>query len=135
MQLVLNTSTYGTWTASAYANGTQVGTNAVFAAQTINYAGIGHNLNPGVPQWNSWSLSQQQVVSLTPTNIMVTQSNNSLYLSWPTDHLGWQLQVQTNTLSTGLGNNWVNVTGSALTNQVVIPVNPVNGAVYYRLLY
>ncbi|HTB84226.1 MAG TPA: LamG-like jellyroll fold domain-containing protein [Candidatus Sulfotelmatobacter sp.] len=135
MQLVLNTSTYGTWTASSFINGTQMGTNAVFAAQPINFAGIGQNLNPGVTQWNYWALTQQQVVSLVPTNIMVLQSNSSLYLSWPTDHLGWQLQVQTNSLSTGLGTNWINVAGSALTNQVVIPVNPANGAVFYRLLY
>jgi hypothetical protein len=135
MQLVLNTSTYGTWTASSYANGTQVGTNAVFAAQPISYAGIGQNLNPGVTQWNYWTLSQQQVVSLVPTNIMVTQSNNNLYLSWPTDHLGWQLQVQTNALNTGIGTNWANVAASALTNQVVVPVIPANGAVFYRLLY
>jgi hypothetical protein len=57
-----------------------------------------------------------------------------LQISWPTDHTGWQLQAQTNTLTTGLGTNWVNVPASAQTNQQVWPLNATNGAVFFRLV-
>ena len=57
-----------------------------------------------------------------------------LQISWPTDHTGWQLQSQTNNLTSGLGTNWVNVPGSMQTNQMAMPLNATNGAVFFRLL-
>ncbi len=54
-----------------------------------------------------------------------------LQISWPTDHTGWQLQAQTNTLTSG---NWVNVPGSMQTNQIAMPLNATNGVVFFRLL-
>ncbi len=70
--------------------------------------------------------------NLTPTNILAGVTNGQLTLSWPLDHIGWVLQVQTNTL---IPTNWVNVAGSASTNQVTTPVIPTNGAVFYRMIY
>ena len=81
------------------------------------------------------TLSITNAINTSPTNIVFAATNNNLYLTWPTDHVGWQLQAQTNSLSVGLGTNWVNVTGSAATNQVIVPVNPGNGSVFYRLIY
>jgi hypothetical protein len=60
-------------------------------------------------------------------------SGQSLTLSWPADHLGWYLQSQTNSLSTGLGANWVDVAGSSATNTLVLPIVPGNPAVFYRM--
>lgn len=74
-------------------------------------------------------------VDPNPTNIGFTAGNNALTLSWPLDHTGWILQAQTNDVTLGLSNNWVNVTGSDSTNQVVMPVDPNNGTVFYRLIY
>jgi hypothetical protein len=74
-------------------------------------------------------------VNPNPTNIVFSVAGNELTLTWPTDHIGWQLQAQTNTLSVGIGTNWVNVSGTSTTNQVVIPVNPNDGSVFYRLKY
>lgn len=80
--------------------------------------------------------SQPVTVSSNPTNIVFSlTANNQLTLSWPADHIGWTLQAQTNSLSVGLGANWVNVTGSSTTNQVVIPISLTNGSVFYRLIY
>jgi len=62
-------------------------------------------------------------------------SGGNLSLSWPADHVGWVLQVQTNSLGAGLGTNWVDVPGSATTNAVSIPVSSGSGAVFYRLKY
>lgn len=73
-------------------------------------------------------------VNPNPPKMGITVSNNIVYVTWPVDHTGWQLQAQTNNLSVGISTNWVNVSGSATTNQVVFPIN-ANDAVFYRLLY
>ena len=62
-------------------------------------------------------------------------NGTQLQLSWPTSHIGWRLQAQTNSSNTGLATNWVNVSGSALTNQSTFPVNTANGSVFLRLIY
>jgi len=73
--------------------------------------------------------------SLNPVNITCSVSGGQLTLSWPADHLGWTLQTQTNTLSTGLSGTWYPVSGSTATNSMTFPVNPANPAVFYRLKY
>ena len=75
------------------------------------------------------------VVAGNPTNITYQVAAGKLALSWPGDHLGWRLQAQTNNLAHGLGTNWSDVAGSAITNQLAIPINPANGSVFYRLIY
>lgn len=69
----------------------------------------------------------------SPLLTFTTSGGSAMTFSWPADHRGWLLQVQTNGLSTGLGTNWFTVSGSAATNQIVLPLNPANGAVFYRL--
>jgi hypothetical protein len=70
-----------------------------------------------------------------PTNLTLQVSSASLTLNWPANHIGWQLQSQTNNLNQGLGTNWSEVSGSTTTNQMLIPINPTNGSVFYRLEY
>jgi hypothetical protein len=62
-------------------------------------------------------------------------SGGNLTLSWPSDHTGWRLQVQTNTVSTGLKNNWYDVSNSTTTNQMTFSLDQANGCVFYRLVY
>lgn len=69
--------------------------------------------------------------SNVPANVTVQASNNQLLLSWPQDHLGWVLQMQTN----GLGNNWVDVPNSANVTSTNIPIDPTQGSVFLRLAY
>jgi len=94
--------------------------NAVSSAPYI--AGTG-NLQIGTP------------VATNSTSLSYTFGGTNLTFSWPQDHTGWQLQVQTNSLSVGLGTNWVIVAGSAATNQITVPVVVTNGSVFYRLVY
>jgi hypothetical protein len=75
------------------------------------------------------------LVNSNPTNIVFSVSNNQLRLSWPSDHIGWQLQAQTNKVSVGISTNWANVTGSTSTDTMVFPLNATNGTVFYRLIY
>jgi hypothetical protein len=35
----------------------------------------------------------------------------------------------------GLGTNWWTVSGSTLTNQFALPVNPANGNVFFRVAF
>jgi hypothetical protein len=56
-----------------------------------------------------------------------------MLLSWPADHQGWILQQQTNSLSAGLGTNWVDVAGSSSITSTNITINSTSPAVYYRL--
>jgi hypothetical protein len=74
-------------------------------------------------------------VSLVPTNLVCQAVSGQLQLSWPADHLGWRLEIQTNTLSTGLGTNWTNVPGSTNVYQTSLAINATNGAVFLRLVY
>jgi hypothetical protein len=57
-------------------------------------------------------------------------SGNQLVVSWPSDHVGWTLQVQTNDFR-GV---WFDVLGSASTNQVYLPIDPANKDVFYRMI-
>lgn len=84
---------------------------------------------------NVSSVYSPVTVNTNPTNITTSVSGGNLTLSWPTDHTGWTLQTQTNSLSVGLGTNWVNVAGSATTNQITIPISAVNSSVFFRLIY
>jgi autotransporter-associated beta strand protein len=74
-------------------------------------------------------------IPTAPTNISFTLSGTNLAINWPVSYQGWVLQVQTNSLSTGLSNNWVDVPGSANVNSMNMPINPANPTVFYRLRY
>lgn len=89
--------------------------------------------------WNTNSLyvtgeiSVQSQVSNVPTNLVFSASSGSLTLSWPSSHIGWKLQVQTNQISSGLGGIWWDVANSTTTNSVTVPIDPAAPTVFYRL--
>lgn len=77
-------------------------------------------------------------VNTNPTNITTQVSGNVLTLSWPADHTGWRLLVQTNNLALGVSastNDWGTVTGSSATNSVSLTNNPSLPDEFYRLVY
>jgi len=45
------------------------------------------------------------------------------------------LQSQTNAINAGLSTNWLTIPGTDATNQALVPVNPANGSVFFRLIY
>lgn len=61
-------------------------------------------------------------------------NTGQLALNWPSDHTGWILQAQTNSPGSGLGTNWVTISGTDSTNQIVLPVKRANGSVFFRLV-
>ena len=72
-------------------------------------------------------------IATNPTNITFSVSGSALSLSWPADHMGWILQSQTNSLSTGLGTNWTDVAGSTSITSTNITVSPALPTAFYRL--
>jgi hypothetical protein len=72
------------------------------------------------------------IVSLPQTpQLSLGFTDQQLQIQWPSAYLGWELQVQTNSL---IGTNWVTVPDSMLTNQISFPVNPANTSVFFRLV-
>jgi len=98
-------------------------------------------LGPGLgwaTNLTSGSLLVVPTVNTNPTNIVAALTNNVLTLSWPADHTGWRLLVQTNSLTTGLSSNtndWTPVAGSAAINQTNLQINPALPTEFYRLVY
>jgi hypothetical protein len=84
---------------------------------------------------NSLQASATCLPSSVATNILWQVSSGQLQLSWPQDHLGWRLQIQTNDLSKGLGTNWVTVPNSTNVYQTNVTVNATNGSVFLRMVY
>jgi hypothetical protein len=82
-------------------------------------------------------VAEYGVVGVATNSPYITNSisGNVLTLSWPADHIGWRLQVQTNALSSGLGSNWTDVAGSTSVDSVSVTINPANGTVFYRMVY
>lgn len=142
------------WFASSNANSynlkrstTNDGTYAMIAnVAATNYSDAA--LNPGttyfyvVSATNSFAESADSIQasavplpSLISTNLNFQVKGNQLQLSWPPDHLGWWLQIQTNNLNSGLGTNWVDWPGSTNIFSTNIVIGPNNSAVFLRLSY
>jgi hypothetical protein len=84
---------------------------------------------------NSLQASAAPLPSSLSTNINFQILSGQMQLSWPQDHLGWRLQIQTNDLSEGLGANWITVPNSTNVDQMNISLSPTNGSVFLRLVY
>jgi autotransporter-associated beta strand protein len=137
--------TYGGTLSLTNLSGT-LATNDTFKIfSAAGYSGAFAGITPAIPApgfaWNTNTLTTDgtlrilQTVNLTPTNLTSVVSNNVLTLSWPADHIGWQLQIQTNPASVGLNTNWVNVMGSAPTNQMSFPIDPASDTIFYRMIF
>jgi hypothetical protein len=74
-------------------------------------------------------------VSTSPPTLATSKSGNSLTFSWPQDHAGWRLQVQTNSMTTGISTNWFTVPGSTNVLSLTVPIVSTNPTVFYRLIY
>jgi polygalacturonase len=112
-------------------------TNYADAAVTdgVTYFYVVTAVVAGVESTNSTQASAAPLPSNQPANIVAQMGSGTLQLAWPQDHLGWRLQMQTNSPSGGLGTNWVTVPNSTNVFQTNIIINPANGPVFLRLVY
>jgi Concanavalin A-like lectin/glucanases superfamily len=72
--------------------------------------------------------------SFVQPTISSSVSGSNLEFTWPGDFLGWKLQVQTNSISVGISDNWVDVDGSTGVTNISVPIVIGNGSVFYRLV-
>ena len=93
-------------------------TNANFTVQVTDHDGYS---------------STQNMSLATALTVSTAFDGTHLQLTWPTNYLGWELQVQTNAPGAGLGTNWYPVTASTATNRVLILINRSSATVFYRL--
>ena len=116
-----------------YLNGSDPTLNNLSVNLPVGYTG--HLIDDGV---STISVSLTSTVSTSPFVLTNSVANGQILLSWPASHIGWRLEVQTNSLATGLNTNssaWFTVPNSTVVDQTNFPVNPANGAVFYRMVY
>ena len=124
---------------SAGTGGSVSGT--VPAAVTITGSGMGTGGTATLSlSGNELYLNIAGAVTVNTNSPVLTNSYNagSLTLSWPADHIGWRLLVQTNHLATGISVNlsdWATVANSAATNALTLPVDATKPTEFYRLVY
>jgi hypothetical protein len=122
--------------------GVMTGTNILTTEMTLP-AGMTNGTYPlfitanGITS-DAFNFTVGNIVSLTPPKIIVAANKTSLNLSWPADHIGWRLLMQTNNLAKGVSSNtndWGTISGSSVTNLVSVPIVPANPTEFFRLVY
>jgi len=115
---------------------------SVFRLFSIPVSGFSSVTLPAGYGWNNKlsvdgtiELVSGGVVNTNPPVVTSISTGGTLTLNWPASHIGWSLQVQTNTLAVGISTNWVLVPGSATTNTATVNISPAAPAVFYRLTY
>jgi alpha-N-arabinofuranosidase len=129
---VKRSTTSGSGYSAVATNTSLVFTNAGLSNGTLYYYVVSA-LNGAGESTNSTPVSARPTSSASVA-MNAVNAGGQLQISWPTDHTGWQLQSQTNHLTSGLGTNWVNLPASMQTNQMTVPLNSTNGAVFFRLV-
>jgi hypothetical protein len=108
-------------------------TNTGLANGTLYYFSVSAT-NAAGESTNSAQVSVRPV-SLASAELTSVVSSGQLQLSWPADHIGWRLQIQTNSPGAGLRTNWSDVPGSSSTSSVITPISAANGSAFFRLIF
>jgi len=142
----LTSVTYGGTLTLSNRAGVITSSNAFKLFSANSYRGAFATIIPASPgpglAWNTNTLTTDgtlRIVSTSPVPITggltPCPPSSCLTLSWPSDHIGWRLQIQTNSNSVGLNTNWRDVPNSIVTNQITFTLDPLAGCVFYRLVY
>ena len=136
-QLQLDGTPIGTYSppesAQSYADYTATFTAPAAGSHTLAF--VGTNTNGGDNTVLLDNVRLALAPSLAVPHLAWQVAGGQIQLLWPPDHAGWELQMQTNTLSFGLGTNWIKVLGSAFTNQFVLPIGLANSSAFFRVIY
>jgi len=121
---------------SAVTNSLSLGGNTlVLPTNTVALRVVSQDLS----QTNVYTVNVLLQPSATVPKLTNSVSGSTLTLTWPADHLGYRLLVQTNNLNKGVSgniNDWGTVPGSTVittTNITIIKTGVTN--VYYKLVY
>ena len=86
----------------------------------------------------TYTVNVMELPNLTTPRLTNSLSNGTLTLSWPADHLGFRLLLQTNNLNLGVSpnlNDWGAVTGSTVVTTTNLSILPGYLDEFYRLVY
>jgi autotransporter-associated beta strand protein len=104
--------------------------------QAVSSGGGMTIVSPGFTVQNNLAVDGSVTVTgiQSPPTISFTVSGGQLTLTWPASWTGGVLlQVQTNSVSKGLGTNWVTIPGTDASNSYTATISRTNGCVFYRL--
>jgi len=89
----------------------------------------------GGANFRSWfdGVGYAPVISTSFADLKHSIHNSSLELSWPIDHTGWHLQINTADLADS--SSWITLPGSAETNRLLQTFQPETHRAYFRLVY
>ncbi len=136
-QLQLDGTVIGTYsppeTAQSYADYSTTFTPSASGSHTLAFAGTDSNGGDNTVFIDNVRLALAPL--LTKPQIAWQIAGGQIQVLWPSDHTGWELQMQTNSTGLGLGTNWVTVAGSTLTNQFSLPLNASGGSVFFRVAF
>ncbi len=136
-QLSMDGTTIGSYappeSAQSYSNYTAIFTASSATNHTIVF--VGTDINGGDNTVFLDNVLINPTPSLTSPKLSWLSLGGKIQFSWPADHTGWRLQVQTNPPNFGLGTNWLALPGSLATNGLSVIMNPTSGNVFYRLVY
>ena len=119
-------STIASTATTSYANGGLAnGTMYYYVVSATNSVGESGDSAP----------ASGRPVSPVPPMLGSEASGGQVQFTWPAANTGWRLESQTNLSGLGLRTNWVMMPTSTETNQVVVPIDPANGSVFFRLVY
>ena len=113
-------------------NGVASGTNTLSLSAPLNIVAV-QVVSQDLSQTNVYTVNELLQPSLVPALMMNSVSGNALTLTWAGDHLGWI--AQSNALDLSNTNYWFDIPSSQSATNLIIPVNPENPQVYYRLRY
>jgi hypothetical protein len=92
------------------------------------------NVNwPQEPWYLTFRATNPRTLAYQTPQLTGAANGDHFNVAWPAGYVGWQLQVQTNSLGGGIGSNWVNVAASIATNYLSLPRDRDNSCVLYRL--
>jgi hypothetical protein len=69
-----------------------------------------------------------------PPILSVVGQGMTLRVTWPSDRIGWRLEMQTNFFTAGQRDHWVTLPDSNATNQMLINIGEFESA-FFRLVY
>jgi hypothetical protein len=130
LSLNVNGGGYGT----SVTNSLTSGATSLLLNPPVNTVAV-QVVSQDLSRTNTYTVNVLLQPSQTVLQLTNSVSGSTLTLNWPPDHVGWRLQVQTNSVGQGLGTNWVDVVGATATNQMIMPINTANGCVFYRMIY
>jgi hypothetical protein len=85
------------------------------------------------PWYLTFRATDPKTLAYQPPSLRAIPNSDHIDVSWPSTFVGWQLQAQASTLSTGIGTNWMDIAQSLQTNSLSFSRDPSTDSAFFRL--